>query len=162
MRDQGWPDNILRWTSSFLTNRRVRVRYRGGVTTERELVCGVPQGSPISPLLFLLYMAEPMRSGNAELRFSYADDVGILGFGPTVAESAAAAQREVDLLLAWARNNAVTFDTAKSEVVQFTKHRHEAPTNISINGTTIESAEHIRWLGVYLDTRLTFKHHVET
>ncbi|KAI0992330.1 hypothetical protein K3495_g15856, partial [Podosphaera aphanis] len=34
--------------------------------------------------------------------------------------------------------------------------------NISINGTTIESAEHIRWLGVYLDTRLTFKHHVET
>ncbi|KAI0991474.1 hypothetical protein K3495_g16713, partial [Podosphaera aphanis] len=99
---------------------------------------------------------------HAELRFSYADDVGILGFGPTVAESAAAAQREVDHLLAWARNNAVTFDTNKSEVVQFTKHRHEAPTNISINGTIIEPAEHIRWLGVYLDTRLTFKHHVST
>ncbi|KAI1006683.1 hypothetical protein K3495_g1541 [Podosphaera aphanis] len=146
MREQGWPDHILRWTSSFLANRRVRVRYTGSVTMERELVYGVPQGSPISPLLFLLYMAEPMRSGHVELRFSYADDVGILGIGPTVAESAAAAQREVDLLLAWARNNAVTFDTNKSEVVQFTKHRLEAPTNISINGTLIEPAEHVRWL----------------
>ncbi|KAI0998159.1 hypothetical protein K3495_g10032 [Podosphaera aphanis] len=162
MREQGWPDQILRWTSSFLANRRVRVRYTGGVTMERELVCSVSQGSPISPLLFLLYMAEPMRSGHAELRFSYADDVGILGFGPTVAESAAAAQREVDHLLAWARNNAVTFDTNKSEVIQFTKHRHKSPTNISINGTIIEPAEHIQWLGVYLDTRLTFKHHVST
>ncbi len=43
MREQGWPDHILRWTSSFLANRRVRVRYTGGVTMERELVCSVPQ-----------------------------------------------------------------------------------------------------------------------
>ncbi|KAI1007792.1 hypothetical protein K3495_g447 [Podosphaera aphanis] len=128
---------------------------------EKELICGAPQGSPISPLLFLC-MAELMRSGNAELRLCYADDVEILGVGATVVEPAAAAQREVDLLLAWARNSAVTFDTYKSEVVQFTKHRHEAPTNISTNGTVIESAEHIRWLRVCLDTRLTFKHHVST
>ncbi|KAI1006649.1 hypothetical protein K3495_g1566 [Podosphaera aphanis] len=100
VREHGWPDHILRWASSFLANRQARVRYTGGVTMERELVCGVPQGSSISPLLFLLYMAESMRSGHAELRSSYADDVGILGFDPKVAESAAVAQREVDLLLA--------------------------------------------------------------
>ena len=57
MESQGWPKSVLRWTSSFLTNRRVQVRFQGGVTSPKELVCGVPQGSPISPLLFLLYMA---------------------------------------------------------------------------------------------------------
>ncbi|KAI0996073.1 hypothetical protein K3495_g12108 [Podosphaera aphanis] len=162
MQSQGWPDSILRWTCSFLANRRVQVRYHGGVTTERELTCGVPQGSPISPLLFPLYMAEPMRSGNTNLRFSYADDVGILGFGPTAAESAATAQREVDHLLEWAQNNAVAFDTAKSEVIQFPGRRRETAVGVRVNGTLIEPAEHIRWLGVHLDPRLNFKHHVTT
>ncbi|KAI1008046.1 hypothetical protein K3495_g197 [Podosphaera aphanis] len=46
---------------------------------------------------------------------TYADDVEILGFGPTAAESSATAQREVDHLLEWAQKNAVAFDTAKSE-----------------------------------------------
>ncbi|KAI0993335.1 hypothetical protein K3495_g14849 [Podosphaera aphanis] len=116
MQEQGWPKHVLQWRMSFLSHRKVQVRYPEGVTAQRELDCGVPQGSPISPLLFLLYMAEPMRSGNSSSRFSYADDVGILGFGPSIAESAAAAQREVDHLLEWARNNAVAFDAEKSEV----------------------------------------------
>ncbi|POS84553.1 hypothetical protein EPUL_002906 [Erysiphe pulchra] len=87
MQAQGWPDMILQWTRSFLMNRSVQVRYPGGVTSPKGLVCGVPQGSPISPLLSLLYMAEPMRSGTSRARFSYADDFRILGNGCTIAES---------------------------------------------------------------------------
>ena len=64
-------------------------------------------------------MAEPMRGGNPGQRFSYADDVGILGVGKSIADSAEAAQREVNNLLGWALQNAVAFDVAKSEVVQF-------------------------------------------
>ena len=99
MKSQGWADSVIRWTTSFLEDRTVQVRYPGGVTTPRKLTFGVPQGSPVSPLLFLLYLAEPMRMGKIKSRFSYADDIGILGIGPTVAESAAAAQSEVDDLM---------------------------------------------------------------
>ncbi|KAI1004639.1 hypothetical protein K3495_g3578 [Podosphaera aphanis] len=81
-----------------------------------------------------------MRSGNAKLRFSNADDIGILEFGPTIAESAAVAQREVDHLL----------------------QRRETAVGVPVNGTFIEPAEHIRWLGVHLDPRLNFKHHTTT
>ena len=162
MQEQGWPDSILKWTTSFLAQRMVQVRYSGGVTAQRQLSCGVPQGSPISPLLFLLYMAEPMRSGNPGMRFSYADDFGIIGFGRTITESAAAAQSEVDHLLEWAGKNAVAFDTSKSEVIQFPARCREPAKGIYINGTLIEPSEYVRWLGVYLDPRLTFKHHVTT
>ncbi|KAI1005977.1 hypothetical protein K3495_g2240 [Podosphaera aphanis] len=80
-------------------------------------------------------MTEQMRSENANLRFSYADNVGILGFGST---------------------------TAKSEVIQFPGRSRETVVGVRVNGTLIEPAEHIRWLGVNLDSRLNFKHHVTT
>lgn len=54
----------------------------------KELTCGVPQGSPISPLISLSYKAELMRSGNILEHFSYADDIGILYIGHTVRQSA--------------------------------------------------------------------------
>lgn len=162
MQNQGWPKPILQWTSSFLESRRVQVRFHGGVTSPKLLKCGVPQGSPISPLLFLLYMAEPMRSGNSISRFSYADDIGIIGFGRTVTESAAAAQRELDNLVNWAHENAVLFDEKKSEVVQFPGRKKEELVGIVVSGNKIEPAQHIHWPGVHLDTHLTFKHHVAT
>ncbi|KAI1002900.1 hypothetical protein K3495_g5303 [Podosphaera aphanis] len=133
MQKQGWPEPILRWIASFLQDRKVQVRYPRGVTHPKKLVCGVPQGSPISSLLFLLYIAEPMRSGNSSARFSYADDIGILGIGLTAAESAAVAQREIDNLLEWASNNAVSFDTGKSEVIQFPGRRGENLTGVNVN-----------------------------
>ena len=140
----------------------MQVRFPGGVTDPKRLVCGVPQGSPISPLLFLLYLAEPMCSGVERARFSYADDIGILGIGPTVAESASSAQREVDSLMDWAKENAVSFDTSKSEVIHFPGRKREEGVEIQINGSNIKPAEHIRWLGVHLDPKLSFKHHVTT
>ncbi|KAI0994968.1 hypothetical protein K3495_g13212 [Podosphaera aphanis] len=162
MQAKGWPEHILRWTSSFLTGRLVQVLHLDGVTSPKELFCGVPQGSLISPLLFLLYMAEPMRSGNTKARFSYADDVGILGIGRTIQESAEKAQQEVDSLLDWAQRNAVLFEVAKSEVIQFPGRAQEGSVEIRINGNLVEPAEHIRWLGVHLDQKLSFKHHVTT
>ncbi|KAI1006974.1 hypothetical protein K3495_g1251 [Podosphaera aphanis] len=101
-----------------------------------------------------------LKSGNANLRFSYADDFGILEFGSSISESAVTAQREVDHLLEWARDNAVAFDTEKSEVVQFPGRRRETAVLARVNDNLIEPAEHICWLGVHLDPRLNFQHHV--
>jgi hypothetical protein len=107
-------------------------------------------------------MAEPLRSGNPRARLGYADDIGILGIGPTSVESALAAQREVDSLLGWAKENAVSFDSGKSEVIHFKCRRQDGPTSILVNDSRIEPAEHIRWLGVHLDSKLSFKQHVAT
>lgn len=159
MQAQRWPKTLLRWTSSFLKNRKIQVHFQGGATRLKELFCGVPQGSHISPLFFLLYIAEQMRSGNTISYFSYADDIGNIGFGRTIGKSAEVAQREVDGLTSWVEENAVSFNAKKSEVVQFSGPKKEEPVGVYVNGNMIELAEHIRWLGVHLDPRLNFKHH---
>lgn len=159
---QGWPAALVSWCRSFLHHRRVEVRHTGGVTQPRQLECGLPQGSPISPILFLLYMAEALKGGMPGMKFSYADDIGILGIGPTAATSLAAAQSQVDWLLQWATANAVAFDVAKTEVIQFGRARGDRPGVIRMGNTTINASQSVRWLGVWLDSGLTFRHHVDT
>ena len=107
-------------------------------------------------------MAKPMRSGNARAQFIYADDIRILGVGLTVLELAATAQKKVDNLLGWANKNAVTFNPLKSEEVQFHEGRREDTLDVKFSGNLIEPSDHIRWLGVHPDPRLSFKPHVAT
>ena len=57
LREQGWPDNLIRWIQSFTTNRSVKIKLDGEVGPETGIRCGLPQGSPISPILFMLNTA---------------------------------------------------------------------------------------------------------
>ena len=140
----------------------VQVRYLGGTRSQKKLTCGVQQWSPISPLPFLLYMADPMRRGKPRAHFNYADDVGILGIGRNIAELAAMAQSEADSLISWADFNALSFDTEKSEVIHFQGRNNEEKLGIRVNDIIIEPAAHTRWLGVHLYSQLFFKNHEST
>ncbi|KAI1005286.1 hypothetical protein K3495_g2935 [Podosphaera aphanis] len=107
-------------------------------------------------------MAEAIRSGNSRVKLGYVDDIEILGIERTTTEPAAVAQGEVNKLHEWASKNAVSFDPEKSEVIQFPGRRGEISISVKVNDTWIEPAENIRWLGIHLDSQLSFKHHVTT
>lgn len=74
MTAQGWPLPLLQLISSFLTNRQVRVRLEDSTTPYYEVACSTPQGSPLSPVLYMLYLAE-LLSQDPTLRFGYANDI---------------------------------------------------------------------------------------
>ena len=59
LREQGWPNNLVYWVGSFMSGRTARVRLEGATTATYPLACGLPQGSPVSPILFMLY-TEPL------------------------------------------------------------------------------------------------------
>ncbi|KAF7557551.1 hypothetical protein G7Z17_g571 [Cylindrodendrum hubeiense] len=59
LRQQGWPELLVRWMASFMTDRTARVHFQDAITLSSALECGLPQGSPVSPILFLLY-TEPI------------------------------------------------------------------------------------------------------
>lgn len=70
LRQQGWPDAFVHWAESFMTGRTVTIRTtEGEILPEINLSCGTPQGSPISPIIFMLYLSPLLRLGNEDRRF---------------------------------------------------------------------------------------------
>ncbi|RAL64847.1 hypothetical protein DID88_001443 [Monilinia fructigena] len=169
MQDQGWPTSLLKMIRSFLQERRVMVRLENVYTDESRVQCGTPQGSPLSPVLYMLYLAELLNQDQA-LRFGYADDIALYRVGKTLEDNIKAITRDVQQIEAWGSANKVAFAPEKLEMMHFTRRRHiRAPEAVisptltirpttSAPGDTKQPA--LRWLGVWFDRKLTFKRHI--
>lgn len=73
LREQGWPDSLTRWTLSFRDERVARIHLDEEVSQTYEILSGLPKGSPVSPILFLLYIEPLLHLSRG--RFGYADDI---------------------------------------------------------------------------------------
>ncbi|KAI0990932.1 hypothetical protein K3495_g17255, partial [Podosphaera aphanis] len=82
LREQGWPPNLCNWIGSFATERTVYIRLDGEVGAPRAINCELPQGSPISPILFMLYTSPLYKLEGLRNAFGYADDVAIMESSP--------------------------------------------------------------------------------
>ena len=160
LRQQGWPEHLARWAGSFMSDRSACVRYQDITTPSSPLQCGLPQGSPVSPILFLLYTEPIYRLGNPKGRFGYADDTGILCVGNSLESTADRASRYVSELVTWGAANGISFDPAKTEVMHFCRTKPKVSPPILHEGER-RPEKAMRWLGIWLDSTLTFKTHVE-
>lgn len=167
LREQGWPDNLVKWISSFATDRTVQIRLDNETGPSRSISCGLPQGSPISPILFMLYISPLFKIGPPVKKFGYADDVAILATTNTLSENCSILSESLSDLLEWGQTEGITFDPRKSELQHFSRCRKDkdpssTPSVISQNMTVSEKNRqpYTRWLGVYFDRNLSFKWHV--
>jgi ribonuclease HI len=161
LREQGWPDHLARWAGSFMSGRSARVRYQDTLTSSSPLECGLPQGSPVSPILFLLYTDPIYRLGNPQGRFGYADDTAILFVGDTVDETTAMASSSIDEMVRWGATNGVSFDSKKTEVMHFSRSKLRTAPAVRHGDIEKHPEPALRWLGIWLDSRLSFRIHVE-
>ena len=93
---------------------------------------------------------------------SYIDDVALYVTGKTAKENSEILQEVTKTVFAWAEVNAVQFDDSKSELIHFCKSRKEPTAEITLpNNTVIKPASQVKWLGIWLDRKLTFKAHVQ-
>ncbi|KZL86237.1 endonuclease reverse, partial [Colletotrichum incanum] len=173
LRQQGWPENLVKWVSSFVIGRRARIRLDGEMGDVFDLECGLPQGSPVSPILFMLYI-EPLfklgtaRPGRKRSRFGYADDIAILASSTSLEDNCALLAKEGQEALGWGALGGIMFDLDKLEFIHFTKRRKDGNPPITV--TMLDGRQHtvqavdqdssLRWLGVHFDRRLSCKNHV--
>lgn len=165
MIQQGWSPEVIKFTRSFLSGRAARIRLEEHTTNSFSLECGLPQGSPTSPVLFLLYMAEVLQM-DPKRRFGYADDLALTRIGPTLEWNAEMIGKDVAEVLQWGKNNKVGFEMKKTELIHFTRakdKRTAPPIHPPGFDFRIEQTDEpaLRWLGVWFDRRLTFRQHVK-
>jgi hypothetical protein len=94
MTEQGWPLSLLQLINSFLSDRQLRVRLEKETTENYRAKCGTPQGSPLSSVLYMLYLAELLNQDKT-LRFGYADDVCLYRALKTLDENVKLLARDV-------------------------------------------------------------------
>ncbi|EDN06245.1 predicted protein [Histoplasma mississippiense (nom. inval.)] len=166
---QGWPRELLQLIDSFLTERRAQVLLEGTTTAAHQMQCGTPQGSPLSPILFLLCLAELLWQ-NSELHFGYADDLNIWRATHSLDNNATLLRQDIQSILRWGEINKVAFAPEKLEMIHLTRKRHnEAPAvvvseDLTVHPVTAPAGQEpaLRWLGVHFDRRLTWRPHVST
>ncbi|EED16913.1 reverse transcriptase, putative [Talaromyces stipitatus ATCC 10500] len=167
LREQGWPTNLVLWIASFATGRSVQIRLDGEIGPSTDIACGLPQGSPVSGILFMLYIAPLFRLGNPRNRFGYADDVANLAISTSLATNCVALSDSLQEALNWGAAEGITFAPDKYELLHFSRHKADQdPTRTpSVKAGSITISEntkwlYLQWLGILFDKKLTFKWHI--
>ena len=163
----GLGQPILSWLHSYITNRTQCVRCNNDKSSVSVVVSGVPQGSVLGPLLFLLYTAELLQVIQARnlSGHGYADDTQIYG---SCKPSDVAALRSnmlhcIEDVAAWTSSNRLKLNPAKTEFMWSATDRMQhyidkAP--FVIDGVSIEPLMKVQLLGVTLDSNLSMNSHV--
>jgi len=167
LKEQGWPFILRKLIQKFLSNRSVRVRLGNATTPAHPVRCGTPQGSPLSPVLYTLYLAELLNQ-DRRLRFGYADDICIYRTARSLDESTALLASDLKSINEWGAANKVAFAPEKTELIHLTRKRGLLSPPIQLDDQEIHaippevngSQAALRWLGVWFDRKLTFKTHI--
>lgn len=161
----GIRGNTLNIIKSYLLNRRVQVRINGefsDLTQEGYINSGVPQGSILGPLLFLLYINDLPEQLSSEV-FLYADDTSLfLPIDPeNILLSNNTLQNDIDLVHEWARTWGLAFSPSKSRDLTFTKFGEKIYCKMKLNNVEIPTVNFHKHLGFFLDSNLNFKEHID-
>ena len=154
------PALLLRWISSFLRDRTVKVRILGHTSWEIAIDYGVPPGSHISPLLFLLYLSKLPKLVPNTHRSLFADDFMFYAESSIVDSHLIQSnfQTSLDKLTVFNSDHRIILSCTKSVRMLFERRKckKRKPQDVSYNGQVIPASTSVKFLGITFDSALTF------
>ena len=136
-----------RWISSWLCQRQQRVVFDGSASSDSPVLSGVPQGTVLGPLMFLLYVNDivsPQTTINI-----FADDCLLYRTIDSVAD-ANQLQQDLDSMVDWSNTWLMRFNAAKCHLLKITTQQKYNPTSFTIKGVQLQQVDHHLYLGVEL------------
>ncbi len=154
--------NLPRFIQSFLSNRTFRVRIADQLSTVRLQETGTPQGSVLSPLLFIIALTDIQEVIKKPVQYSlFADDLVIYIRGPTMTTLEEKIQATLHSLTNWSQAKKLKFSSTKTNVINFTKKKRDMrPVILHLAGTKLPTTTEVRFLGLIFDQKLTWRTHI--
>lgn len=152
------PRGFHKILKSYLENRRFIVNYKNNSSKEFPINAGVPQGSVLGPILYLLYTAD-LPTNEDILTSTFADDTAVLFTHTNPQTAARELQQHINKIGEWANDWGIKINEDKSAHITFSLRKKECRT-ISLNNHPIPQATSVKYLGIHLDKKLTWKTHI--
>src|SRR5688572_8244224 len=165
----GMSSTALEWMTSYLTGRQQCVRHAGSSSTATTLTCGVPQGSVLGPILFLLYTADILSiiSKHSLHGHLYADDSQVYGFcrpdSTEVQHLRSVSVSCISDIADWMICNRLQLNSSKSQFIWCSSSRRVERLDRSpfvIGADAVEPRNEVRDLGLILDSDLSMTTHI--
>ena len=148
-----------RWLGSYLCNRRQSVRIGKTFSSLKTINIGVPQGSILGPILFLLYINDMPNVSNYLYTFLFADDTAVMMSDSSAESLNDNLNRELNLLNEWFINNRLSLNVQKSCYLIFSNSRdvQSYPFRIEMCSAGMLCKPLTKYLGIIVDSRLNFE-----
>lgn len=152
------------WFKSYLSGRLQSVFVSGMSSETLEIAHGVPQGSVLGPLLFLLYINDLPNAIIYSKPFIFADDTALLNSSKDLKSIKKKVNIDLKLLLNWLNANKIGLNVDKTEVVLFREQRKKInyDVRLKLNGKRLFFTEDVRYLGVQIDQHLTWDSYLKS
>ena len=159
----GIRSNALLWMKSYLLNREQYICNGKNKSSIRSIKYGVPQGSILGPLLFIIYVNDIPEISRLAKFVMYADDANIIIYGSNMNEIQSKIEQVISKLQVWVGQNGLKMNLKKTKYMLFAnKNIKTNNIEIFIENTKIERVAHERFLGVIIDDKLNWAIHRRT
>ena len=156
----GFTGNTLKLFESYLKERYQFVKLGEEKSIISLIEFGVPQGSILGPILFLLYINDLPEATSLFIKL-YADDTFLCAQSNDLKTLETEVNEELGKVFDWLRSNKLTLNIAKSKYMIVTNKRNITPMSIHIQDTELGECDSYKYLGVIFDRKLNWKAHID-
>lgn len=150
----------LDWFRSYLADRQQFVSINGFDSELQNVSCGVPQGSLLGPLLFILYINDFQYSSDVLSFILFADDSSIFFSHKDAQVLVQTVNSELRNITSWIHANKLSLNLTKTNYMIYSNSLKMLPGDIMFNGVLIDRVTSTKFLGLYIDEQLKWKTHV--
>ena len=151
------------FVESYLKDRSQYVELLGVSSQPKSIKCGVPQGSVLGPVLFILYINDMIACSNLLKFFLFADDTTILYYSKNLDDLYNTVNTELKKLSLWFFQNKLSLNVSKTNYILFNNHRLPVdPPQLLLNNSPVSQVSSTKFLGVEIDDRLNWSKHIKS